>query len=1639
MPLLSTFSALRAEQTGQPTCFGGSLLPPAPASPKRAVELPTFKETRNPYLDASMTRPANRRTVPKWMKELGVTQDMVGTGDSPPPRASPRASPRGSARGSARAPAGGKLRRMTAVYGSTANPRSRTQALEAALARTEGADPAGGKPTWDASTAPGREASAGSVASAGGGAAGRRGLPPTSAQLAKSLSRLKVVFKSGTPREVRDALRAFLTGELLAAPGHVDSVVLSDLLDALQGQKPAVQVTAAGILLQRGCYFGAMRAVFSSPASIRAVVEEAQKTLQARASADAGDALELAAEAWVWEAADRELFVRQFARLKIIQVFRQMRSQMAALGPQGAPAIARVEREVLLKVTHDFAAQLGDAQPGEAGEGQLASQILGETTGRGGGRGAPRARPRPARAPAGPPRDRRDVEREARHRRAEERRAALLAQAGAEARAKEEARRHAAKRRRLAEAHRRVAAREAEAQRQVARERQRLAARRQLLEAELGALMAEDRYAEAYQAAYPGAGRPPPSPGRASPPRSPPAPRRAAAGPAGGARKVSIDERSLGRPPLARQASVAPEVQQIPDADARRAAVDEEIAALRIQAAFRGHHDRQRVAELRATATAAELRAREREAADEVRRVEEAMRLKELEMAGEAEKIEAAVARERAGAGADGGDGAAATPEDAGRDIGERFKEHKDLERVASLKAEYGALAEAREAAYAEMSAAVAAQEEEPAGGRAAGSYTAEEEAAALAIQRYHRGSRARAGVAEMKLERARMEAELAEQELRELAATKIQSRVRGAQARRAHAARVEEARQRGDAEGRRGGKRREAERLKVQAAALDVASRYVRGDTLPRRGSGRAPAAGAAEASGSTVAPAPPGSRGASGRAQLRAEGSEEDAEQYDWVEGAIRKALVGEDTEAADAALATALAGISRDDVGGEASAESLGSDDARAIEDVLEGAVMAVEHLASRHPSRRHDSARRAASGRPPATDAERAAAARIQAGFRGMRDRDRVQAMIEERQRDVEARLALLEAEAQAEAEAERAATRIQAAHRGRAARERVREMREARDGAETRAREAEREADRARREAEQGRREAEAEARAAGEAAAAEARSEARREEDARRGHEDASERLHRDREDELERLNAEVAAAKGEGQYRGWSGRKTFTPDERKAALRIQSSFRGHMGRRHAEAVRREIAKLEEEEMDQAATRIQAQYRGRLARREAGERRGEAGPRGPTPGGDSDEDEMDELTRMRRRLERERQRMQAVLAEKRAALEHARRAKLEKEERRRQALEERGREAAAEAEAGRRREEEAAASRLGDEMRGMDERLGQRRAAGEQAAQRQRERRDKDAKLSALQRERERLQATLDEERRQLQARLLAERAELQRRMAAEEAAERSRAEQQRHAASEIESALHRFSETLRVNQEQMTTLLSQLNAPAAPAAPGEATGPGTPGAPALGSMKFLPIPVMFGGLSASPQAAPAAGDAAAPGAGPGPAAAGGAPAVLAATPRPDPAPAAAGGAPGPRTPGGAVAPPGAAPPAPIAGVPQLDDLPEDEKPTEEEIREYAVYLGMDPDDDRDLLYIAEWAIMAPVPDGWTEHLDNDGNEYYHNPATGVSKYEHPLDEQFRSYYRQMKAQRMGQSFGDSLRLQQQARGAVPA
>merc|ERR1719502_1079518 len=54
-------------------------------------------------------------------------------------------------------------------------------------------------------------------------------------------------------------------------------------------------------------------------------------------------------------------------------------------------------------------------------------------------------------------------------------------------------------------------------------------------------------------------------------------------------------------------------------------------------------------------------------------------------------------------------------------------------------------------------------------------------------------------------------------------------------------------------------------------------------------------------------------------------------------------------------------------------------------------------------------------------------------------------------------------------------------------------------------------------------------------------------------------------------------------------------------------------------------------------------------------------------------------------------------------------------------------------------------------------------------------------------------------------------------------------------------------------------------------------------------------------------------------------------------------------------------------------------------------RPTDPEFIAYARYLGIDTVLDADLLWVAEEALWAPLPEDWTEHFDRDGRVFYYN------------------------------------------------
>lgn len=74
------------------------------------------------------------------------------------------------------------------------------------------------------------------------------------------------------------------------------------------------------------------------------------------------------------------------------------------------------------------------------------------------------------------------------------------------------------------------------------------------------------------------------------------------------------------------------------------------------------------------------------------------------------------------------------------------------------------------------------------------------------------------------------------------------------------------------------------------------------------------------------------------------------------------------------------------------------------------------------------------------------------------------------------------------------------------------------------------------------------------------------------------------------------------------------------------------------------------------------------------------------------------------------------------------------------------------------------------------------------------------------------------------------------------------------------------------------------------------------------------------------------------------------------------------------------------------------------------------EIEEYARYLGMDMQTDRQLFYIAKEGLKAPLPGPWKPCKSPDGQIYYYNFQTKELQKEHPCDDFYKKNYLQEKA-----------------------
>ncbi|XP_056650313.1 centrosomal protein of 164 kDa isoform X16 [Monodelphis domestica] len=79
------------------------------------------------------------------------------------------------------------------------------------------------------------------------------------------------------------------------------------------------------------------------------------------------------------------------------------------------------------------------------------------------------------------------------------------------------------------------------------------------------------------------------------------------------------------------------------------------------------------------------------------------------------------------------------------------------------------------------------------------------------------------------------------------------------------------------------------------------------------------------------------------------------------------------------------------------------------------------------------------------------------------------------------------------------------------------------------------------------------------------------------------------------------------------------------------------------------------------------------------------------------------------------------------------------------------------------------------------------------------------------------------------------------------------------------------------------------------------------------------------------------------------------------------------------------------------------------EDYDETYIPSEQEIFEFAREIGIDPNNEPELMWLAREGIVAPLPMEWKPCQDITGDIYYFNFANGQSMWDHPCDEHYRN------------------------------
>jgi hypothetical protein len=100
--------------------------------------------------------------------------------------------------------------------------------------------------------------------------------------------------------------------------------------------------------------------------------------------------------------------------------------------------------------------------------------------------------------------------------------------------------------------------------------------------------------------------------------------------------------------------------------------------------------------------------------------------------------------------------------------------------------------------------------------------------------------------------------------------------------------------------------------------------------------------------------------------------------------------------------------------------------------------------------------------------------------------------------------------------------------------------------------------------------------------------------------------------------------------------------------------------------------------------------------------------------------------------------------------------------------------------------------------------------------------------------------------------------------------------------------------------------------------------------------------------------------------------------------------------------------------------------------------PTEDEVKEYAKWLGMDLDKDQELFWIAKEGLKAPLPEHWKPCKTVDTDEiYYFNFVSGESTWDHPCDEYYRKLYEEENRKKLEAQRAANDKVKQQAKKDV--